>query len=288
MPLQLPRTSTLSRPRGFTLVELLVVIAIIAILAGLLLPVLAQAKAKAQTVVCLNNFKQLQLAWYLYADDHNDRIPPNYFETDAGKYPGTASWVSGWMTYETASYDAPWYSDSTNTLKLVPGGYGSIGNYTKSPGIYWCPADKSWIQIGGQRHPRVRSVSMNEYMNSLAAGDDAYWYVFRKLSHIVDPSPSKAFVFADEHEDSVNDGMFDVAMGNIWPDTWWLELPGGRHNSGAVFVFADGHAEVKKWRDPRTRVPVKREVHWFDHQSPQNKDVLWVQERATSKKPGAP
>src|SRR5690348_13011228 len=116
---------------GFTLVELLVVIAVVAILAGLLLPALAKAKARAQTVQCLNNIKQLQLVWHLYASDNDDRIPPNYPNQAAGNFPASASWVSGWMSYETSAIDKPWYADSTNTSKLVPGGYGSIGAYTK-------------------------------------------------------------------------------------------------------------------------------------------------------------
>jgi len=266
------------------LVELLVVIAIIAILAGLLLPALNGAKARAQTVQCLNNLRQLQVAWYLYADDHDDRIPPNYAGELAGKYRDTASWVSGWLTYETFPFDAPRFSESTNLGLLVPGGFGSVGAYTKSPAIYKCPADKSWIQIAGQRHSRVRSVAVNDSMNSSVNGDEGSWHVFRKTSAIVSPGPSQAFVFVDEHEDSIGDGCFAVDPQTVWPDMWWAELPTSRHRGAGTFSFADGHTESRKWVDSRTLVPVRRVKGGYDNYSPQNKDVLWVQERATSKK----
>ena len=283
---QFEATSALSR--AFTLIELLVVIAIIGVLASLLLPALAKGKARAQTVHCVSNMKQLQLAWFEYAGDYNDRIPSNYGVTDvAGKAWATASWVSGLMAYETLTDAAPWYSESTNTSKLVPGGYGSIGGYTRTPRIYRCPSDKSWIKLGGRTHPRVRSISMNEWMNSLLIGDEAYWYVYRKTSDITHPGPAQAFVFADEHEDSIVGGSFSV--NTDWPDAGWVNLPASRHNAGAgTFSFADGHAEIKKWTDPRTVVPVKREVHWFEHRSLNNPDLVWVQERATRKKPNAP
>ena len=274
-----------SSPDGFTLVELLVVIAVIAILAGLLLPALAKAKAKAQTVQCLNNLKQLHLAWYLYAGDHDDRIAPNYPNQDAGKYPDTASWVSGYMTYETIPEHAPWYSDCTNILKLIPGGYGSIGNYTKNPAIYKCPADKSWILLSGSNHPRVRSVSMNCFMNPHQLLGDSPLYVFWKTTDIVTPCPSQTWVFIDEHEDSIASGWFDVDPGTLAIPRvphFWTQLPASRHNGAATLSFADGHAETKKWLDPRTKKPVTRTR--YVPVIEENPDAAWLQERTTSLK----
>src|SRR6185437_8218595 len=279
-------TNARRAPGGFTLIELLVVIAIIAILAGLLLPALSKAKAQAQAVACLNNMKQLQLAWQMYAGDHNDSLAPNAWEACAnGLSPQTASWVAGTMCYETMQGWERFYSQSTNKLLLVPGGFGSIGQYTLSPGIYKCPADKSWIAIGGQEHSRVRSVSMNAFMGKKES--EPYFYAFIKASDIIDPGPANTFVFVDEHEDSIFGGTFDVDLGFAGPDTWWLQLPASRHSGSGVFSFADGHAQTKKWRDPRTVVPMKHVWRSEGEPSPHNPDVLWLRERATSKKPAA-
>jgi prepilin-type N-terminal cleavage/methylation domain-containing protein len=260
-------------PRGFTLVELLVVIAIIAILAALLLPALSKAKTKAQGIYRLNNLKQLQLAWFLYADDNGDRLVRNLKGPDAGKSQFTASWVTGRLSYDNDS-------DNTNILNLVPGKVGTLGGYSKNHTLYKCPGDRSYAKIGGKTYPRVRSVAMNDRLGN-DFEEDAFRY-FIKVSEIVNPTPCNMWVLIDEHEDCIDDGSFDVVMSVSGQNAGWQDLPASYHNGAGGLSFADGHSEIKKWLDPRTRKPVQR-IQIPALPSPGNQDVTWLQERTTSK-----
>ena len=249
--------------KGFTLIELLVVIAIIAILAGLLLPALAKAKANATGIYCLNNQRQLLVAWKLYVDDYENHLPPN-----AKHIQDPRGWINGFLTF------VPNNRDNTNLLYLIGtrkqmgDRYPKLGPYTKSPGIYKCPSDKYTCVINGKEMPRVRSVAMNGYIEgglydpTLSSTTSSIhgrgWRKYDILSHIIDPSPSDLWIFADEHPDSINNGGFV-----LYPhtDTIWRNLPGNYHNGACGYAYADGHAAIKKWSDPMPRLePVQKRM----------------------------
>lgn len=217
----------MQRERGFTLIELLVVIAIIGILAGLLLPALARAKEHALRLSCLNNQRQLELAWEMYAGDSNGRLPLNDVDLSDPTVPRSTpnSWVTGNCTVDADP-------------ATITG--GTLYAYAKNMKIYRCPADRSLIT--GTSTPRLRSFSLSCYMNGATNIVDYGAYPLHQATEI--RHTSKTLTFIDEDSSSIDDGHF--LYSSKLND--WLNIPGWRHQNGTVMIFADAHAEYWRWK----------------------------------------
>lgn len=255
---------------GFTLIELLVVIAIIAILAAMLLPTLAKSKTKAQGIMCLNNTKQLTLAWRLYSDDNSDKL----LGCQDGML-GRPNWISGGLDFSSS----PDNWDINHDITQSP-----LWPYTgKSASIFKCPADQSTVQVGKQKLPRVRSNSMSQVFGFGTWLNFARWRTYDKASIIV--LPVKTFLLVDEHPDSINDAAFATQSDGAdnRGSAQIIDFPASYHNGACGFSFCDGHSEIHKWIGSTIKAPVHYNNNLQLNVPAQDSwvDVWWMAQNAT-------
>ncbi len=256
---------------GFTLIELLVVIAIIAILAALLLPALAAAKKRAQGIGCLNNTKQLMMAWRMYGDTYQDHVPMGFTSV-----PTDPVWVKGSLDYNNAN---------TNNWDINSLAQGCLWPYTSGAvGIYRCPSDPSQVTptsgpYVGQTVSRIRSYSMNDWVGATTGPATANFNVYNKMSEIINPDPADLWILVEQHPDNISVAWFTVVMTG-YPAASQTELasiPASYHNQSANFAYADGHSQLHRWVNANTlppitgvqtsqtpkAIPFETDVQWF-------------------------
>jgi prepilin-type N-terminal cleavage/methylation domain-containing protein/prepilin-type processing-associated H-X9-DG protein len=227
--------TTGAKRNGFTLLELVVVLCILAILAALVLPALAATKPGSSVAQCLNDKRQLSIAWQMYASDNSDSLM------------GTA-WVGGTLDWRGTSAD-------TNAALLTDPSQSLIAAYIHNAAVFKCPADN--YQSAAMPGPRVRSVSCNLALmgaisvQGLAPGNGTYISA-KKIIDLAKPGPAGIFLFLDEHPDSINDGQFALNPGYAKTGEHWRDLPASYHNGAAGISFADGHCEMHTWMAVQT------------------------------------
>jgi prepilin-type N-terminal cleavage/methylation domain-containing protein/prepilin-type processing-associated H-X9-DG protein len=222
-------------PKAFTLIELLVVIAIIALLMAILIPVLRSAREQGQRAVCLNNLKQLTLAWIMYAEENDGNL------VNGRAMGGSTFWGPTWVDLNSFSTPDPNNANSR----------GALWAYTRDAGVYRCPRgifnQPVTYAIVCAANGESPDETRESFFKSKRIGSTVLW--LRKLSDIVSPSAGQRMIFIDYGNPPVH--AFQVHY--AYPG-WMLGggIPLVQHNQGITLSMADGHVEYWKWRGAET------------------------------------
>ena len=279
-----------SGPDAFTLTELLVVVAVVTVLFMLLLPALAATHPANEAAQCMQNKKQLMRATQMYAADYGDLLPPN--PDDVNNIVGHR-WVPGEATGSGpgVSWTKASVLEDERRFLLLP--------YVKTIKLLKCPADGRIARFeDGTYGPAIRTVSMNGAVGTACASwknggshsgppkletraphltgyaNDPSYNRYNKLSTIANPNPSKLWVFLDESPMLLNDGSFAFKV----TQNTWVDAPGAYHNGACGFAFADGHAEIHKWKSSRTG----HFLGSIQNGTPEETDYLWMKARTSA------
>ena len=213
----------------------------------------------------MNNTKQLQLGWFMYTGDNDDKTPPIL---DDGNFTGTPfDWAKYWCA--GTMLDA---NSATNQGPLM---YGLVYKYVNSVKVYKCPADTATQYFpAANGAPRIRSLSMSQTFAKgdwLTPGTPNIYRTYTKLGSVV--KPAETWVLIDEAPNSINDAAFAVQMtgDTTSPGAAHVEdRPAGYHAGACGMSFADGHSVIHKWKSPRmygtaayTGSEIYDDMRWF-------------------------
>ena len=262
--------------RAFTRLDLVVVLATLALVAAVTRPMWGSS-GMSKSLLCMDNLRRLQSAWLLYATEMQGVMPGNYH----GNFvPGTNAlerpWATGWLDWGTRA-------DNTNTLYLTEARYASLAGYLdRDLTVYRCPADEylSGAQAAQRWPARVRSYSLNCFLgagNQDSGPNNLRYTFYRKLSEFRRLTPQQAFVFIEEHPDSINDPLFWAPSNErTLPD-----FPASLHEGMCWLTYADGHLEPRRWSNPAIKAAVRFANYNSISVPPGDPDLVWLLEHAS-------
>jgi prepilin-type processing-associated H-X9-DG protein len=232
----------------------------------------------------MNNSRQLMLAWRMYADDNNDLLAPNDYPFTTQYYlqPATTqaqekNWVVGTMEQAADAQDHGFVTGTGASELMDPNTV--ISPYLPNRAVWRCPAD-TYLDPNAKNSLHCRSYSMNSAVGTVwngfykngkppigsavdggwlegasYVGGQGVWLTYGKMSSFSSPGPVNTWVMMDENPYTINDGSFAVSAVATPGHTYLIDYPSAAHAGAGGMAFADGHASVHKWKDPRTYTP---------------------------------